>query len=514
MISKRECDASDAPTNELGRWQVNSNRQSVSPRAELRYEANMLARTARVFLALCALLIPSVRVEAKEPESANESVLGEFVVTGQSSEHIPKIAILPSMSPALEDVIVRSVVRRDLEISGFFRVIPDKDAPSGAYGFNDPVDIPAWQSKGAEAIVKVAAREAAGDKIEVLGLAYFPSVGADPVYETKLTVAKTEARRTAHRITDDLIGALTGSPGGFSSRFTYSGAWARNRRIFSADSDGHGLTPHTEPSFTALAPAFGPDGALYFTQSANYLPYRLHRLGAKSKEPEAIDLPFRGSIYGVAFNKDRSKMAISVAHFGQSAIYVGNADGSNLVKVSTTELATHPVFSPSGKLAWIGGAEQGTQRVYIDGKVASPAGFTAAAPAFCNTEDGIFLVYSVQVGGGRHDLIMSNERGQGLQRLTQGQGSNTYPACSPDGRMLAFFREDKGEKGLYVLSLKRWTTTKILGSVGESLRWDPFEQPAKKKPAKPTETSSEPKTAPVKQPQRCDTPKLVSSKAE
>jgi TolB protein len=258
---------------------------------------------------------------------------------------------------------------------------------------------------------------------------------------------------------------------------------------------------------TALAPAFGPNGRLYFTQSANYLPYKLFSLNlAKEGSQKEFPLPFRGSVYGVAFNKDRSKMAISVANFGQSAIYVGTAQGTDFQRVSSTELATHPSFSPSGKLAWIGGSEQGSQRLYIDGKPISPAGFTAASPAFCNTEDGVFVVYSVQVGNGQHDIVMSNEKGQGLQRLTQNQGTNTYPACSPDGRMLAFFRETKEEKGLYVLSLKRWTTTKILGSVGESLRWDPLETPEKGVSSSPKEPGL------VKSNEECDTPKLVSER--
>src|SRR5690606_22234233 len=105
----------------------------------------------------------------------------------------------------------RSVVRRDLEISVMFKVIPDQEAPTGSYGFNDPVDVKAWQAKGAEAIVKVAARKTENpDEIAVMGIAYFPSAGAEPVYEVKLTVPKADARRTAHRITDDLLGALTG----------------------------------------------------------------------------------------------------------------------------------------------------------------------------------------------------------------------------------------------------------------------------------------------------------------
>ena len=162
------------------------------------------------------------------PPPTDESVLGEFVVTGNQQEKLPKIAVLPSLSPELEDVIVRGVVRRDFELTGLFEVISDSKAPPGLYGFDDPIDLEAWKKLGAEAIVKVAARAAnAPGKIEVLGIAYFLNVGKEPVYQKKLIVQKNEARVTGHRITDALLGALTGRPGGFASEFTFSARWGK-----------------------------------------------------------------------------------------------------------------------------------------------------------------------------------------------------------------------------------------------------------------------------------------------
>lgn len=414
---------------------------------------------------------PSSPVDPNEPKASGD-VLGEFIVTGNVQERVPKIAILPSLSPALEDVIVRSVVRRDLELSGMFDVITDDKAPPGNYDFEDPVDVAAWQSLGAEAIVKVAARDAADGRIEVLGLAYFPSAGKKPVYQTKIVVDKANARKTGHQITDDLLGALTGRPGGFSSRFTFSGKWVRNRRIFSADADGYGLTPRTPQDVTAIGPTYGPDGQLYYSASKNYAPFVVNVLSAEGKE-KSLKLPFAGNIYSTAFDKTGGRLAVAVSKESNSHIYVGKPNGADMKMVSTTELATHPAFSSEGQLAWVGGNEtQGSTRIYVDGKAVSPNGFTASSPTFCDTEDGVYLIYSVNVGNGRHDLVMSRPNGRGLTRLTQNQGSNTYPACSPDGRLLAFFSTRNKEEGLYVLSLKRWTTKKVLGQIGEGLRWE------------------------------------------
>ncbi len=441
-----------------------------------------MIRTRLLAPLLAALASSSIGASAAaQPAPApppDESLLGELPITAQVQEHIPKIAILPSLSPDLEDVIVRGVVRRDFELTGLFDVIADSKAPPGLYGWDDPVDIDAWKKLGAEAILKVSARKHSSGKIEVFGLAYFLNVGKEPVYEKKLLVDAKDVRVTAHRVTDALLGALTGRPGGFASHFVFSAPWGRNRRIFSMDADGNGLTPHSEPDLTSIAPTWGPNNQIFYVVSKNYSPFRLFML-APGAQPKPVDVAFKTSIYSVAFNKDHSKLAIAVAADAKSAIYVGQADGANMTKASNTDLSTHPVFSPSGKLAWIGGSpKQGSQRVYLDGKPISPAGFTAGAPTFCDTEDGVRVVYSVSVGGDRHDIVMSNEQGRGMTRLTQNQGSNTAPACSPDGRMIAFFSTRNKAPGMYMMSLKRFKTQKLSSQHGESLRWAALPAPA------------------------------------
>ncbi|HEX5101555.1 MAG TPA: tolB protein [Polyangiaceae bacterium] len=424
-----------------------------------------------------AALLGSAAAEAQSPPAptqttsppADESALGELLVTGHKTDKLPRIAILPSLSADLEDVIVRSVVRRDIELTGLFELIPDSKAPVGLYSFDEPVDVPEWQKLGAEAIVKVAARPK-GKQAEVYGLAYFLNVGKEPVYSKKITVDKADVRVTAHRITDALLGALTGRPGGFASQLAFAARWTKNQRVFRLDADGQSLTPLTEAADFAIAPMWGPNGSLYFSSSHDFSPFGLFQLANGSIKP--VTLPFKTSVYGVAFNKDYTKMAVAVAEGGKSTIYVGLADGTGMTKASTTELATHPVFSPTGKLAWIGGdAAHGSTRVYVDGKAVSPSGFGASAPTFCDTEDGVRLVYSVGVGNDRRDLVMSDDQGRGMSRLTQGQGSNTFPACSPDGRLLAFFSTRKEQPGIYMMSLKRFTTQLLTSKIGESLRW-------------------------------------------
>jgi TolB protein len=420
---------------------------------------------------------PSV-ASAQAPEfgtpTSDERALGELLITADAEDNRPFLAILPSLSPDLEDVIVRGVVRRDFELTGLYRIIAEQKAPQGLYGFDDVVDVKAWRNTGAEVVIKVAARRTKDNKVEVFGLAYLLAAGEQPVFEKKIVVQQEDVRVTAHRVTDALLGALTGREGGFASHMSFSSKWGRNHAVFTVDADGHNITRLTDPRDTSVAPAWGPGGYLFYSKSKDYAPFQMMRLG----EARALSMPFKNSIYSLAFSADGKRLAVSVAEGQGSAVYSGNADGSGMTKVSNTEIATRPVFSPNGKLVWIGGSEShGSQRVYVDGKAISPLGFSAASPTFCDTEDGIRVVYSVSLGGDRRDIVWSTETGKGIQRLTQDQGNNTYPACSPDGRMLAFFSTRKGESGLYVKSLKSFVTQKISSRKGQSLVWDRLPPP-------------------------------------
>jgi TolB protein len=188
-----------------------------------------------------------------------------------------------------------------------------------------------------------------------------------------------------------------------------------------------------------------------------------------------------GSVLGLAFSPDHSKMALTVMDNGESRIWVG--DKGNLNPAPSPPFANHPVFGPLGKMAVVGGTP--VQRIYIDGKPISPAGFMASAPVFCDTPNGLLVVYTVGVGSGA-DIIATDTAGGGMRRLTQHEGANTYAACSPDGRLVAFFSTGKRKvgsasgtsdagAGLFIMPIQRpWLAKKISSEVGESLRWEPL----------------------------------------
>jgi TolB protein len=410
----------------------------------------------------------------QQPPPPDESVLGTVDVTGAAAVPLPKLAVMPIVTTNEADTTLQLVVKKDLDISGQFEVVSDDAAPSGLYLHDSPVEVAAWRSKGIAILVRVVANKLPSGKIELLGSAYFVGRSAAPAFEHRIESDPALVRASSHRMTDALLGALSGRPGGFASHMVYSGRVGRNRQIFGIDADGFNLHTESPVGDTAIAPAFGPKGETYYALSHDYMPFKL--VHGPSATPVPIAL--QGSVFGVAFSSDHAKIAISVARDGTSHIHVGNADGTALQPISTVPLANHPVFGPGGKMAYVGGGTAG-QRVYIDGKPISPAGFNASAPAFCDTPNGLLVVFTVGVGAGA-DLVSTDVRGGSIARITQNQGANSYPACSPDGRLLAFFSTRKSDKGpgLYVVPLASLGHARRISSeLGESLRWEALPPP-------------------------------------
>ena len=426
-----------------------------------------------VLAAASAVLTPpgapaEAEAQAAQPPNPDE-ILGHITVVAGASRPLPKVGVLPSLASDMEDVTLRAVVRGDLDLCGEFEVLPEDKAPEGLYLSDSPVDVKAWAAKGVEAVVKLSGKKVGPDKAELRGQAYLVRYGDKAVFDKRFHVPLGDLRAESHRLADQVIGALTGQNGGFASRMTFASGTGSLRRVFTIDADGHDAKAVSPVDRTAIAPAFGIGEELYYAGAGKGEEYKVYTAGGQGPLPMSV----KGSVYGLAFSKDRSQVALSIGAGSTIQIFTG-ADLMSLTAASPIGMALRPVFSPSGKLAFAGEGKY-SQRIYVDGKPISPDGLFASAPTFCNHPDGVKSIYMVGVGK-QTDLVASGETGGGLVRLTQGQGSNGYPACSPDGRMVAFFstRTSGQGPGLYIMRVDGLRPKRISNLMGDSLRWDPL----------------------------------------
>jgi TolB protein len=403
---------------------------------------------------------------AAAPPPSPDDLLGNIVVVAGAGRPLPKIAVLPSLASENEDVTLRSVVRRDLDLCGEFELLPDSAAPDGLYLSDSPVDVKAWTGKGIESLVKVSGKKLDKDHAEIRGQVYFMNKGAAPVFDRRFSVPEAALRDESHFLADLLIGALTGQNGGFASHMTFASGAGGLRRVFTIDADGNDAKAVSPPDKSAVGPAFGKDGVLYYAAGAPNDVYSVY-----SATGSLVPLPYKGSVYSIAFSRDHAQVAVSLGMGDTIKLFAGPDFGS-LRPASEVGMALHPTFTPSGKLAFSGEGRTG-QRIFLDGQPITSEGLNASSPVYCNHPDGVRLVFSVGVGKNT-DLVSAGEKGGSLARLTQNQGRNGYPACSPDGRLVAFFttRTSSEGPGLYVMRLDGGRPKRIAPLLGDSLRWD------------------------------------------
>ncbi len=393
------------------------------------------------------------------PSASNNGGVTTVVVQG-GSRSLFKIAVTPPVGgDATQTKGVVDTSTRDLTLSSMFQVLDPASFTANLQQEGASIEPSSWRNIGAEGVIK-GNLSPRGSNTHVELRLYVVSRGSDAVLKKEYDVAGSNIRSAVHQFDNEVVKYFTGTAGSFGGRLVYSATSGRGQKgIWSVESDGQGVAKLDTASTVALAPASGPGGIYY----AGGLPdgsYQLFKVG----NPAAV-LKHAGLVFGVAFGGN--KMALVISQNGQSDIWVGGADGSGLSKVTNGGLNTHPAFGPGGQLAYVSNSG-GSPQIFVDGKRVSFRGTYNMAPVFCNDPEGQKLLFMGR-DGGTWDIFSTDPGGGNMKRLTQDQGSNTYPACSPDGRMVAFF-STRG--GLFISNPQGQNQTQVARVTGESLRWE------------------------------------------
>ncbi len=406
--------------------------------------------------------VAAAQPAAPSPSSAaasatNKEAVTQIVVSG-GARALFKIAVAPLPGDPVVANTVTDTASRDFTLSSMFQVLDPKSFTANLEREGLGIDPASWRTVGAEGVVKgnVSMR---GDKVHLELRLYVVSRGGSEVLKKEYDVAPTAVRGAVHQFDNEVVKYFTGTAAAFGSRLVFSATTGRGQKgIFGIDSDGQGLGRMPAVSNVALAPAMGP-GGIYYAGGLADGSYQLFKVPGTTPV-----MRHPGLVFGVAFGG--SKMAVVISQGGQSDIWKGAPDGSGLSKVTSGGLNTHPAFGPGGQLAYVSN-QGGNPQIYVDGKRVT---FTAynMAPVWCNDPEGVRILFMGR-DGGTWDIFSVDPGGGNLKRLTQDQGSNTYPACSPDGRTVAFF-STRG--GLFLSNTQGQNQQKIASVTGESLRWE------------------------------------------
>ena len=237
-------------------------------------------------------------------------------------------------------------------------------------------------------------------------------------------------RREAHAFADDMVLAITGKKGIAQTKIAFKVEQPDgNGEIYVADFDGYNPQAVTHDGAIVAAPAWVPGRlAVYYTS------YKLgnpdifyHDLSTGQRRAVAR---YSGLNTSAAVSPDGTRVAMILSKAGSPNVYVGNADGTDLKRLTTTSEDSSPCWSPDGQ--WL---------------------------CFATKINSRRLLAKVPAGGGEVQILR-----------TVGVSNPTEPDWSPDGKWLAFTAQ-MGEFDVCVVPAGGGTAT-VLTS-GEDPSWAP-----------------------------------------
>jgi len=360
-------------------------------------------------------------------------------------------------------------LRRDLELSGYFRLIDPhayiEDPQSsgfelGQFNFAD------WRSLNANFVVKGSVT---GSGASVKLTAYLYDVAQQRRMMGKNYSGDAgDVPRMARRFADAVLEATTGEKGPFDSKLAFvSTRGGRAKEVYTQSIDGKDMFKLTGNPTINLFPSFDRS-----TRYVLYLSYKsmqpsLYLADLQMQREAKIDSP-HGTVIGGTISPDGEKIVAAVARNGVTNLFLLTRDGAEISQLTDTSgINVSPAISPDGDRLAFTSDRSGTPQIYtmsLGGgapKRITYAGDYNTTPAYSpkgdklayqSRDNGRFDIWTIPVGGGDPTQV------------TDGNGSNEYPSWSPDGRYLAFSSTRGYDSRIYILMV---SNRKIISALTE-----------------------------------------------
>ncbi|WP_298675722.1 Tol-Pal system beta propeller repeat protein TolB [uncultured Sphingomonas sp.] len=403
-------------------------------------------------------LKPPQQPAAQAPGAAPPPL--EVSVTGGISAPMPiAIPAMPTtqvmQTPAgMTDALGRQladIVTNDLRNSGLFTPLPPAQLRTVMF---PEVTAPAfsyWGGSGAQALVQGFIR-ANGDGTLTVGCYLYDVSAQTELMRQGFVVPPSEWRRAGHKCADMVYTRLTGEGPYFDSRVVYvseTGPKAhRIKRLAIMDQDGANHRFLTNGQSIVLTPRFAPNQqSIVYMSFVNDKPaIYVYNLGSGTQH---LVTSAERLTFAPRFSPDGRWIIFSMSTGANTNIYRVPASGGTPERLTNSPgISTGGSYSPDGSKIVFESDRSGSQQLYVmnaDGSNQQRISFGGgryATPAWSPRGD---LIAFTKIGGSFRIGIMS-PNGSGEKLLTN-SWQDEGPSWSPNGRVLMFFRQGRGNAG-------------------------------------------------------------------
>ena len=344
---------------------------------------------------------------------------------------------------------IRSVVIADLERSGLFRIIPENSYIQELTSVDEQPNFVDWKAINAHALVQSAVKEVNPNTLRV-EFRLWDVYAENQLKGQSFTTTKDNWRRVAHVIADAIYERLTGEKGYFDTRIVYVSetgpATKRVKRLAIMDQDGENHKFLTSGAAMALTPRFSPNlQKVTYRSYAGSMP-KVYILDIETGRQELLG-SFPGMTFAPRFSPDSSKVLLSYANNGRTNIYEMDLKRRTSKQLTSgPAIDTSPSYSPDGSQIVFNSDRGGNQQLYVmnaDGSDVHRISFGTgryATPVW--SPRGDYIAFTKMANGQFYIGVMYPD-GSGERLLASGYLVEG-PTWSPNGRVLMYFRQDKG----------------------------------------------------------------------
>jgi TolB protein len=375
----------------------------------------------------------------------------------------------------------------DLDNAGIFDMVSKSFYPLQQPGSPSEMQLQAWGNPPPSAAMVAFGNTASdGQNLNVQGWLYDVRNAASPMVlgkQYKEPPTSDGARDAAHKFANEIIFRLGGGVQGIAeSKIAFVSRRGGNKEIWVMDYDGANQHQVTRLGTIALGPKFSPDASrIAFSALRGNWEIMMYSLVLN----RMVTFPRLGSMNtSPTWAPDGLKIAFSSSRTGDPEIFLANADGTSLKRITNFRGPdVSPVFNPKGgaQIAWVSG-QTGLPQIWImEADGTNPQRLTdqgyAVSPSW--SPNGQFLAFSwlrrygPGAPGARDIYVMDIATRKWIQ-LTHDGGANDFPSWSPDGRHIVFQSTRSGSEQIWSM-LADGTQAKQLTFSGSNSQpsWSP-----------------------------------------
>ena len=361
-----------------------------------------------------------------------------------------------------------TVLFADLQNAGIFDLVSKSMAPQETPGAPTEMKLDHWSAAPVSAaMVAFGALGVTGNRLAVNGFLFdaknsqYPQVLARQYGED---ASEDNARQIAHRFADEIILRLGGGINGIAETKIYyvhsPGAGVKD--IWAMDYDGANQHQITHTGEISLSPRVSPDNTRLAYTSLGRDGWKVRMFSLLLGRPVAFPTG-GGSAISPAWAPNGKELAYSAAPNNDYDIWISDLNGTLGRKVTNfVGPDMSPVFNPrtGAQIAWISG-RTGLPQLYImeaDGSSVQRLTDTGYVSAPSWSPNGQFIAfgwnrkYGPGAPGGQDIYVMEIASKKWIQ-LTHDGGQCDFPSWSPDGRHIVYANSPDGR----VEHMKIWT---------------------------------------------------------